>query len=518
MLLPLGLGIQFKKHQWVSYALVLLCISAFLFSPRPSSINKKIAAVFSESAESKIVGKLYLEYCISRVTDRKKCLFSKPFFQLKRRKGEYERSKKTNFKKVLDDMGSAYQETPHYLKFYQKLFNDDLGVRKLPSFSEYKDVQNTFFQQATEIYKANHLLSKMNNTMFVNFIAIFSSVGVIHLLWNLFILIIFGRYVEKRLGRIQYFITYSLIGILIIRLYVSTLSADNIQFVIGAGAPISFLIGFFYITFYKLKFKIAILKFGRPSYIHVGLKFIIPLLYLAQEVLLLVTSQVNLPHRAHFSGLMLGLILAFVWQKLSRLEGGFIFPSEYKQWIWLKKQENDQLFFNSAMSMLEENPSNHTIRDEIVVKIKEKIAKGEEILKYLPILDSILPFYLGQHCKDKDGSQRCLEVLSILPFEQSMKKYFIDLSHHDLFLLLKNSNFEKYPFLKIQLICSYYDLLLGDIDLVKFKLDLNELVEMIKDQKILKPVLFQISQTMKNDTVNEVIISCLRELNVSNSG
>ena len=95
-----------QKFTWV---LMLIVLGFQIFNPVKESLNSEIREIHQSHSKSGMVSKLYLEYCIRRVTDRKHCIFSKPFFKLKIKKNEIEKSKDKNLKGLISDLGEKYQ-------------------------------------------------------------------------------------------------------------------------------------------------------------------------------------------------------------------------------------------------------------------------------------------------------------------------------------------------------------------------------------------------------------------------
>ncbi len=100
-----------KQKTLITYIVI---VSFFIFNyslPSNKNLNKRLNSIHLDFEQSKIVAKLYLEYCLARVTDRKQCLFSKPFFKLRKQNG-------LNIK---SDLGTKYLGTINYIQFYKKL-------------------------------------------------------------------------------------------------------------------------------------------------------------------------------------------------------------------------------------------------------------------------------------------------------------------------------------------------------------------------------------------------------------
>ena len=111
---------RLKRPGKISLFLAILACFQYFFFNNSAPFTTEVQLLHTENRNSEYVGKLYLEYCIRRVVDRKKCLFTKPFFKLKRKKQEIENSDK-NFHVILNDMGVLYKQSEHFLSFYKKL-------------------------------------------------------------------------------------------------------------------------------------------------------------------------------------------------------------------------------------------------------------------------------------------------------------------------------------------------------------------------------------------------------------
>lgn len=446
MVFPIGLGTKLKSHQWGTIVLILVSIIVFLFIQGFSQLNIEMKTIHKNNMESKIVSKLYLEYCIQRVVDRKHCIFSKPFFHLKHKKRVLDKRAEGNFSEVIEDMGNEYQGTKHYMEFYKSLMENSEKINSLPSYSQFLSDQSKHLEKAHKIHKEFNVLSIGNSNFLVYILAITSSVGFIHLIWNILAFVVFGRYVEKRLGTSLYIFCFFFIPYLVLTYYINSLPSDSIQYIFGSTAGVSVLIGLFYGFFFHYRLKVLIWKVKGHDFIFVRIRYIVPVIYLMQEGILHYFSPINVPHRVHFFAVIIGMGLAQILKIRDKLPKGFLFHSELKEWDWLKSKQNDDinLFLNGACHLLGNNPLNISIREDVFTVIKLKVGQGEDIKFYLHYLDGILPFYISQKKNLMKSPEKVLEILALLPVEISYTKYLVDTKKKNVFRLIqsaKNLNF-----------------------------------------------------------------------------
>jgi membrane associated rhomboid family serine protease len=462
---PIGLNTKLKDKQWVTIALILVSSFVFLFIQNSTQLNAEMKEVHKDNMETKIVSKLYLEYCLRRVVDRKHCVFSKPFFHLKRKKRILDKRAEGDFSEVLVDMGSDYHGTKHYLEFYKSLMDKSQKIKNLPSYPEFLKERNEHLAKAHRIHQKYNVLSIGNSSFFISILATLSSVSLFQLLWNTFAFILFGRYVEKRLGRILYAACFFLIPYLVLNYYKNSLPSDSIQYIIGSTTGISAIIGFFYSFFFHYQLKVKIWRFRYFDHTQVSVRYIVPIIYLLQEGGLHYMSPISIPHRAHFFAVLIGMGIAQILKMKDNMPKGFLFHSELKEWDWLKtkREEDTNLFLNGACHLLNNNPLNITIRESVFKTLKDKVEQGDDIKFYIHYLDGILPFYLAQNKNLMKRPEKVLQILALLPNEISYTKYLVDVKKRNVFKLIKSARklnfdlqvikliqvfFEKYPEVK----------------------------------------------------------------------
>ncbi|MFT6632977.1 MAG: membrane associated rhomboid family serine protease [Bacteriovoracaceae bacterium] len=509
MIFPIGLGTRLKNRQWGTIVLILVSVIVFLFIQSFSQLNIEIKKIHKNNMETKIVSKLYLEYCIQRVVDRKHCIFSKPFFHLKHKKRVLDKRAEGNFSEVIEDMGNEYQGTKHYMEFYQSLMANSEKINSLPSYREFLDEQTKHLKQAHKIHKEFNALSIGNSSIFVYILAMISSVGMVHLVWNILALVVFGRYVEKRLGTALYIFCFFFIPYLVLNYYIKSLPSDSIQYIVGSTATVSTLIGFFYSFFFHYRLKFLVWKIKGHDFILVRVRYIVPVIYLVQEAVLHYFSPINVPHRAHLFAVILGMALAQILKMRDKLPKGFLFHSELKEWEWLKsKQEDDiNLFLNGACNLLGNNPRNISIREDVFKVIKEKVGQGEDIKFYLHYLDGILPFYISQKKNLMKSPEKVLEILALLPVEVSYTKYLVDTKKKNVFRLIqsaKNLNFGEQT---IKLVEVYFEKYERGKELGSLEDILREVIEVNYAKEECRGLIYKIAHSSTSIRLRDLCIT-----------
>lgn len=492
MLFPIGLSTRLKMKQWFSLGLGLVSIILFVCIQDSKNLDKEIRQLHKSSMESKVVSKLYLEYCIRRVVDRKHCIFSKPFFHLKQKKRILDKQERGDFSEVIQDMGENYQGTKHYVEFYKKLMGTDSEIKKLPSFNEFEKEQEKLLLKAKEIHKRFLVLSHGNNNLIAIVFSILFSFSFIHLIWNTVMIAVLGRYLEKYIGGTFFLMLYFLTSGIVLLSYASSLPTDSIQYIYGSTTAISILMGFFYVVFFQYRMKFVFWKVSSYSIIDLRVKYIIPTFYLIQELLLPVFTSVNTPHRAHFFGAIAGLILGKFVQVKKKLPKGFLFQSELDEWNWLKlkRKEDRELFLNGSCQLLQNNRHNFTVRSEVVIHILLCLEAGEDIKFYVHYLDRLLPKYFAQRKNSVDSLEESLRVLACLPKDLSYYKYLSQLrkksianlyhfaekeNHHIQAIKIFQVLLEKYPRIK-----ESDQLEMTFRKIIELNLDDNEFLEALK--------------------------------------
>ena len=196
------------------------------------------------------------------------------------------------------------------------------------------------------------------------FLAQFSHGSLLHLLGNLVFLFFFGAYVEQRMNRVAYFVVYVMGGSLGLAAQAFWFSPPD-QFLIGASANVSAVMGLFFIFFFRFRMKFFVWYLtGRTFYASVSL--ILPFLYVFTDLVAglkgLSVGGDNVAHFAHLLGFAFGGYAAFMIDSFKPVPWPFLAQSEVDEYRLLKTHKTLTEKLNTGTYILDHNPQNTTVR------------------------------------------------------------------------------------------------------------------------------------------------------------
>lgn len=459
-----------QKFTWV---LMFIVFGLQIFNPIKESLNSDIREIHQSHSKSGMVSKLYLEYCIRRVTDRKHCIFSKPFFKLKIKKNEIEKSKDKNLKGLMSDLGEKYQGTKHYLAFYKKLTIKHKDIQELPSYQEYLESEKFYLDAAKEVHKKHFVLGKRHNHFFMNLISIFQGAGWFSTIWILLSLWVFGRHVEWILG--VRFTALCLIGLpfFLLKAKMSILDSESITYFVGGGVLTSILYGIFWAEFFPYSKKFPFFLKGLPRFKLRTSKFM-PVLFLTQELFLSWAYVGGIPHKTHIFGFLLGAIATQIWFKYQKVPKGMLNKKFKQKWEFIQTQP-EKFQVEETFNLLRDIPYCFEVKIHLLLLILKLRKQSNDPNEFVSDIDRVLELILLE--KNNIIFRATSEVLlglKDLPLHFEFGKYFRK-RHKSLLHLILNKNWQGIENIQcIKLVKTYVELG-GDLtkiptDLIKDKL------------------------------------------------
>jgi membrane associated rhomboid family serine protease len=168
--------------------------------------------------------------------------------------------------------------------------------------------------------------------------ATFTHSGYVHLCANLFLLFIFGVWVEQREGGLfaaGIFVCGSVVGL------IGQMLIDPDQAVLGVSAGSSALMGAFFIFFRRADFTFV---FTLPPFysrrLSVPLLWLFPVMFLASDLAELGARHSAIAHWAHVFGTILGMAVAYGYDRLQPLPNGMLFPQELSLLIGIRSAKD----------------------------------------------------------------------------------------------------------------------------------------------------------------------------------
>lgn len=195
-------------------------------------------------------------------------------------------------------------------------------------------VLNRYFYGSVPFDFLNFVYSPYNPSLIVAMAAAFLHFGYMHLISNLVYLLIFGRYVEDRLGPVLFTLLYlssSIVGnVLQVQFNIEVLH-QPVTGIIGASGAIAGVLGAFVVRFYSNRLKIAYWVFlPLQAYTRMGNVYVPAVLAVALWMVLQVAQgllqvggiALNVAYVTHISGFIwgMGLAVAFGQHRQAKVE------------------------------------------------------------------------------------------------------------------------------------------------------------------------------------------------------
>ncbi len=140
--------------------------------------------------------------------------------------------------------------------------------------------------------------------------SLFLHADLLHLLFNMLFLWVFGNNIEERLGRLRYLPFYLLCGVLASLAQV-LVDPDSQVPLIGASGAISGILGAYIVLYPKVRvwtvvLPLVFLPFKLPAWLWLGIYFVLQLVYLGGEA---TAGGGGVAYMAHIGGFVAGAVL-----------------------------------------------------------------------------------------------------------------------------------------------------------------------------------------------------------------
>jgi membrane associated rhomboid family serine protease len=391
-IVPLGLGTKLRRVPVVSLLLAITWVLVFIFDRTQLRITDGIFNAAARSGIRDAARDLFQEYCEVHSGKPKLCaryaVLIKPGFPGKApvRRGvprlsfeDYEnigkeQSLATDLRESFSRCGSSkrcFRYKDLIWSFSTARTQLTKSLQSLDSYASYMKAERTYLGELRRVCLSAQCLVKGN----VNFGSVVWSQlrhgSVMHLLGNIFALIIFGIYAEQRTSRWLYLISIlgaGSVGMIIHAHFFS--GRDTIS--LGGSAIVSAVMGMFYVFFFNGRMRFLVwlprkIYWGTSFY--ADIRYAFPLLFVLADIaggLDSGFSALNLrsvAHMAHVFGFLAGVGVAVLIKLVRKLPASFLYEGELDDILRLERMRNlaDQLKF--ADYLLERNPSNMRVRE-----------------------------------------------------------------------------------------------------------------------------------------------------------
>ena len=467
MILYFGLGTRIKNIPWAVISIIAICVFMHTQFPHSGeSMIKQVEVLKKEALSSSEGIALFNEYVKvvkkqdSNLTEAEIALRS--YFEKVDTKDE-DGNKKFQIQVTKKTKSSINIATVKI--FIYDLYMDEYELKNLENYKLLKPKLEQMNENLKDLFIENDYLTH-NRFSFIAYLkTVFSHGDFGHLFGNMIFLLIFGIYVEQRVGGVQFLISYFGMGLVSSYLYtlMSPLQSHNVHYLIGASGNVSVIMGMFLIAFWNHKMRMWVGAFPLPSmgksfYLSVKV-FFIPI-FVMGDLIMSFGGSTGVAHLAHLLGFIFGCLYMYIWNQKHDLPKEFMYLFEYEKWKEMSEKIPDDVYFKEAMKLLSYNPRNDIVRDKSLKVALRHYASGKKISSVeKKLIFKYLPFYISSALKSENGHLDLLKRLSRvhaksfgrLLMKNSQKDILklIDLSldheHYLLYLHFVHAYFLKYP-------------------------------------------------------------------------
>lgn len=245
--------------------------------------------------------------------------------------------------------------------------------------------------------------------------------GWMHLLGNMLFLLLLAFPVEQRLGAGMFIFVYMLSGS--VGLMAHTLMSSEGLYILGASANVFGIAGAFMALFYKQRMRLWL------SFFFIGNRIVVvpvvvyfAIWVIAEEILGVASIDgSNVAHGAHLAGFAVGFLTSVVFQKLSPLDDGLIYPYEKIIQIRAQRTVKPAKLFRIFQEWLTMNPSSQPAAMGVLISGQMLMKENSKDGKLREFLSSGWPELVHRYLKNPDFVEKIpldwlkLEYLKIDP-------------------------------------------------------------------------------------------------------
>lgn len=376
MFFPLGLG---NKPKVLPIAVMCLMIFTFYYS----SINFALVESLEEDKTFKTLTDEVVELRMKTILEACAKSLSKNDCKelgeiITEREIKATRSPASEKKKKLRETASL-KETIEYAERMDRLV-DFLGqfraepkewpveAKKTASFGKIEPKLEEIKDLTSKMALEKGFLSRSNYNLVSLTKATFMHGGWLHLISNFIMLVIFGIYLEQRVGFAVFgmlFLVGSYIGLS------TEIFLGRQGTVLGASAGLMAVMGAFYILFIhaKLRFWFSFLVYNRTFYLPI--LYTMPLFFFASDIAAIADRNASdVAHLAHIGGLTFGIIVGLIERKLNPVPAPFLYIEEVHLLSKIKQSNNFEESFKALQDVAKWNSQNEAVSIEVVKELE----------------------------------------------------------------------------------------------------------------------------------------------------
>lgn len=293
---------------------------------------------------------------------------------------------------------SANEKMTFILRHQNDIKNWPAESRTTP---EYKILLQSFTEQQNRLSAKMHeqgMFTKHGGILHA-LQASFTHQNMMHLTSNMLYLFLFGIWVEFSLGFFSVIAIYLVASVLGLA---SELYLGSAISILGASAGVMGLMGAYFMLFFRAEsaFIFFSIFFGFRK-IFIPTLWIFPFFYIVSQLAGYLWQQDNVAYLAHLTGLMVGILIAYLCKKLFHLKDNFYFANEIKFKNTISSSHAFNKNFQSFKKILTINPQNWKFCFNFMNEFPKEFSAGihnfisDEDSKWLDTeLQHLINFYL----------------------------------------------------------------------------------------------------------------------------
>lgn len=470
IVLPLGLGSLPRRIPLVTLAICIVWIVAWLVDSSADRIALRVFKAVAESGVRDRARELFVDYCLARQGTRAHCeryaVLVWPGFpgqsdstgknanaapRDRQFKGQgskvdinviglsRERAKAQKARSELEDCRKSprcLQYKDILYRFLDRYRSDASMFMQLKSYTPFIEARNTYRRTLNRICQRYECLVPGHITVSSLAWAQVRHGGFLHVFGNLLMLLVFGSYVEQRMLRSAFLLTLFIGGMLGLAMQAWFFSGID-SLALGGSAIVCVAVGMFYVFFLRHRMVFLVWlprKLYLGSRFHAPVLWCIPILYVLTDVAGSLDSgfadlfAARVAHGAHLSGLLFGVVVAWLWCKVDHMPATYIYRGEKQDVARLAASQDIREIILLAEQLAATNTEN----------IDAKEIAARQILAWLhsrpanvdPHLIKRVQHYLVAHLQTvfavrlRSGQfARCLSLLDQIPEEMPFRIY-----------------------------------------------------------------------------------------------
>jgi membrane associated rhomboid family serine protease len=510
MLFFLGLGHKLKNFPIITVLMVGLCCVYYIGFQNQDTVNRNIHNLINEKVNTVESIDLYHDYISSIGGEYKRGKIKKFLDKLhnSRRIVDKAQKKKVTYSlEVVKNITDYKFVEKNYKKYLRLLDSKSEDITSLKSYESYLLKEQSLKKKRIEFFKENNLLNYHSISLTNAIKAMFSHGNAMHLIGNMVFLLIFGIFVEQRLGRLVYGLSYLGLGGISLIAFSLSAGASSEIYTLGASANISAVMGVFFMAFMNFKMRAYVWYFFMGKTIWLSIKKYFLPLFILQDLIMSLVGNNGVAHLAHLYGFVFGMVFFALWRRRDYLPSGFRYPFEYKMWKEARgvSANNSNEFLNTGIEVFKYNPENWNVKADLRVHIYNNININRKIYKLeYQLLMTLVPDYIKTFKYSNERPYEFFKFLNIVG-KSHLIEFLKPLSQSELIFVIDQAlEFEQYS-LAICFIYSYFVKYPKARKLAKLGKTLDSILDNYSDKQSIEKLIFKLGSRKTSKKFNIIV-------------